>query len=510
MKKTLFLIALVLSILQASAQTYVSGGIYTNTTWTKAASPYIVTDTVFVFQGVVLTIEPGVTVKFEDKKSLEIREASLIAIGNITDSITFTSNSTKPTEGSWGRIFLNKGSMPSTFKYCNFRYAQYGIGNFTNGELIFNHCIFRNNIYGIGTKEESLDIKGSLILIDSSTFKYNTTYGIWLQHLTAKLCVNYCNISNNYRGLFGDDAYKSSHTDFYIKNSTFDSNYQGITPGCRFLVENCHIGYNGIGISSQSYCKIINCIIRNNDTVGIISASDSVLNCQIFNNKLGVRTGSSIYRNNNIYNNIVGISGGTSTIVDNIIKNNNTGVVADNGMILKYNSIENDSIGIRLLDTLSEISCNKICNNWIFGIQYQGVFNTTVAKNYWCTPDSASTVGLIFDGYDDPTYGLAKFMPLDTSCYKTLGIKENKVTKQSNTKLYPNPFCQTATLEFENPQNSGHQLSIFNTMGQMVLSIENIKGNKVLIDRKELQSGLYFYQLRNEDGVIGSGKIMIE
>jgi hypothetical protein len=57
MKKTLFLIALVLSMLQAGAQTYVSGGIYANTTWTKAASPYVVTDHVVVFPGAKLTIE---------------------------------------------------------------------------------------------------------------------------------------------------------------------------------------------------------------------------------------------------------------------------------------------------------------------------------------------------------------------------------------------------------------------------------------------------------------------
>ena len=48
----------------ATAQTNVSGGIYANTTWTLANSPYIVTDTVVVFPGVTLTIQPGVTVKF--------------------------------------------------------------------------------------------------------------------------------------------------------------------------------------------------------------------------------------------------------------------------------------------------------------------------------------------------------------------------------------------------------------------------------------------------------------
>src|SRR5437773_10115670 len=77
----------------ANAQTNVSGGIYANTTWTFANSPYIVVDTVVVFPGVTLTIDPGVVVKFDNNKRLDIRQASLIANGTITDSITFTSNS---------------------------------------------------------------------------------------------------------------------------------------------------------------------------------------------------------------------------------------------------------------------------------------------------------------------------------------------------------------------------------------------------------------------------------
>jgi len=54
-----------------NAQTNVHGGIYNNTTWTLANSPYVVTDTIVVFPGVTLTIEPGVTVKFEDGKYVE-------------------------------------------------------------------------------------------------------------------------------------------------------------------------------------------------------------------------------------------------------------------------------------------------------------------------------------------------------------------------------------------------------------------------------------------------------
>src|SRR6185369_16809986 len=82
-----------------NAQTYVHGGIYANTTWTKANSPYIVTDTIVVFPGVTLTIEPGVTVKFENKKFIEIRQGTLNAAGTVTDSITITSNSLTPVKG---------------------------------------------------------------------------------------------------------------------------------------------------------------------------------------------------------------------------------------------------------------------------------------------------------------------------------------------------------------------------------------------------------------------------
>src|ERR1041384_5460883 len=114
-------------IFNCFAQTNVSGGIYTNTTWTLSASPYIVVDTVVVFPGVTLTIDPGVVVKFADNKRLEIRQAKLIAVGTITDSLTFTSNSATPVPGIWSAIVLNQIIDTSIISYCNVRYANFGI-----------------------------------------------------------------------------------------------------------------------------------------------------------------------------------------------------------------------------------------------------------------------------------------------------------------------------------------------------------------------------------------------
>lgn len=76
--------------------TDVSGPITTNTTWSKANSPYIITCNVLVMEGVTLTIESGVIVKFQSGTALQIDSES-IAIGVESDSIVFTSNQAIPT-----------------------------------------------------------------------------------------------------------------------------------------------------------------------------------------------------------------------------------------------------------------------------------------------------------------------------------------------------------------------------------------------------------------------------
>jgi len=61
-KFLLTLLSLIVLVKITVAQTSVSGGIYSNTTWTLANSPYLMTNNIVVFPGVTLTIEPGVEV----------------------------------------------------------------------------------------------------------------------------------------------------------------------------------------------------------------------------------------------------------------------------------------------------------------------------------------------------------------------------------------------------------------------------------------------------------------
>jgi hypothetical protein len=439
----------------------VSGGIYSSTTWTKAASPYIVTDNVVVFPGAKLTIEPGVTVKFDSLKYLEIRSGQLIAQGISTDRIVFTSNLAVLKKNSWIGIRLNTVSTDTTIlSFCNF---QYGIEALeVKSPTMINNCQFSFN-------STSIYLLNS-VTIDSSTFK-NDNYAI--NNLGIKpITINHCTFSKCSIAI--NNLYSS-----LILNSLIDSNITGIKDNAG-IIKKCQISNNENGIFNQyDHSNISECVINNNSKYGILNAY-------------------------------------FDTIVNNKISNNGIGIILGNGYLTK-NQIENNKIGITLTSmglsfdsSKTKILCNKICSNKDYDFKLEIAKTVHFAKNYFCTPDSASTRPRIYDGYIDVKYGIVNFMPLDTICYKTLGIKENKVTKHTTTQLYPNPFTQTATLAFENPQNRTHQLRVFNTIGQLVLGIENIKGNKVLVERKELQSGLYFYQLRNEDGVIGSGKMMIE
>src|ERR1022692_3236565 len=142
MKNLILLLMLALFGLSTYAQTNVSGGIYSNTTWTLANSPYIVTDTVVVFPNVTLTIEPGVTMKFDNNIEIEIRQGQLIANGTSIDSITFTSNSNSPIAGIYPGIYLDGGNLTSSIRYCSFYYAATGLNDITSDTLTVSNCYF--------------------------------------------------------------------------------------------------------------------------------------------------------------------------------------------------------------------------------------------------------------------------------------------------------------------------------------------------------------------------------
>ena len=76
-------------------------------------------------------------------------------------------------------------------------------------------------------------------------------------------------------------------------------------------------------------------------------------------------------------------------------------------------------------------------------------------------------------------------------------------------KVYPNPFEEMTTFEVEidNPKNLN--LRLYDAMGRTVRS-EQFSDSKYQLYRKGLSSGIYFYSISDEDGILNSGKVIVE
>lgn len=174
----------------AESTTSVSGTITSNTTWTSLNSPYIVVGTVSVESDRVLTIEPGVVVKFATSTSL-ISYGRLTAIGEETNKIVFTSfkdetngqgTSTIAKAGDWGGIKLSgNGANGSEIKYCIIKYGRQAIClEYANNIVISNNVIAHHKGGdGIGAGKHG-EIGGGIYLFSGkyNVIKQNTIMNI--------------------------------------------------------------------------------------------------------------------------------------------------------------------------------------------------------------------------------------------------------------------------------------------------------------------------------------------
>ena len=119
-----------------------SGTIGTET-WTFVNSPHIITGDVTVSDGHTLTIEAGCEVKFDGNYYLLI-SGRLIADGDSSNHITFTSNQSVPGPGDWYYIGTWSSDPGTLLDYCDISYGGSSgsmiAGGFHGGNVTISNC----------------------------------------------------------------------------------------------------------------------------------------------------------------------------------------------------------------------------------------------------------------------------------------------------------------------------------------------------------------------------------
>jgi hypothetical protein len=80
-----------------------------------------------------------------------------------------------------------------------------------------------------------------------------------------------------------------------------------------------------------------------------------------------------------------------------------------------------------------------------------------------------------------------------------------------NVGFYPNPFNTTANLVIDDVvEIINAELKVFDMNGKEVMTITNINQNNIVIEKGNLNQGIYFYQLADALGLITKGKFIIQ
>ena len=364
-KSALVLTLLALLVTRASLATNgtpVGGPIISDTTWTLTNSPYIVIANVEVWEGVTLTIEPGVKVRFESEKLLQVK-GTLVARGTPGARIVFTSNQAQSQRDDWGNIEFTDSSADATFdaggnytggsvlQYCTVEYAGHDAGSAIHAPdaaPFIDHCIVRNNdsrgIRVAGTAENFAVISGNTVSDNSAGYYDGDGGGIYAYHST----VGGNSVSGNSVGNYSDGGgiYASDST---VSNNTVSGNSAG------------YYGGGGGGIYADYHSTVSGNIVSGNSAGyyggGIYASNSTVSGNTVSGNPAG-DYGGGIYAYN-------------STVSGNAVSGNSAGyygggIYADYHSTVSGNAVSGNSAGDYgggIYANFSTVSGNTVSGN---------------------------------------------------------------------------------------------------------------------------------------------------
>ena len=355
--------------------------------WTLAGSPYVVIGDVNVPAGEILTIEPGVQVRFNAEFSLLV-DGSLYAVGIDANRINMTTNEFDPEEYPWYGINIRSGGH-AEIEYCVISYAYTAISiDSSSGNRVANNTLW-NNMYLMDIlsspdnriESNNMSDSGGIYLYhsDDNVFENNSFHsnaGAVILNEASGGTIIRNNIMSNSRA--GISIWNSGGVEL-SNNRFFDSGIE-----IDWEASNSHtIQNNTVNGKPLYYYKNCNGIVLDGIPVGqvIFAYCDNVevRNLQLSLTYVGVqlrRTTNAKVEGNRIWNVVDGIA----------LENSDRNIIASNNLTDNYraihvslnscdNTIENNYIDSNrnAVDLFLDSNGNIIANNTISNNEFEGI-----------------------------------------------------------------------------------------------------------------------------------------
>ncbi len=270
------------------ASTDVDSDITSDTTWNAAGSPYYIKMDIIVRDGVTLTINPGVDVKFNGYFYLECAATGkILARGTAEETINFTSNSATPVAGDWAWVTTGTNGE---LDHCRLAHADIAVKVNTGGTV--SDCDIRASTTGILIESAGATVEDTYLwgLMVGIAFR-DANNGI-IQRCTLENCDESINFLGSTSNSLVDDCFI---------NSSSAHGVGIVATGGNNKVWDTYIARSPVGIliqdllapTAQGGVHIFNCTIESFSDKGIYMetvrpvSTMKIERCKIWDGKAG-------------------------------------------------------------------------------------------------------------------------------------------------------------------------------------------------------------------------------
>ncbi len=119
-----------------------------------------------------------------------------------------------------------------------------------------------------------------------------------------------------------------------------------------------------------------------------------------------------------------------------------------------------------------------------------------------------NSAAIYFD-YNPPIITNTTFHTIGINFIQVQLVDTRVLDAQIQLKVYPNPFAHQTTLELPQQHYERLHLKVYDAAGRLVTQTQ-AQGNQVVLERGQLQTGLYFYELNGDGQRLATGKLIAQ